>query len=157
MVYQVLWYLPAHDLKSVRLVNRLLADIGRQNVFWSDLCRIKWSEKLCLQTIPVPTPRIPCRCPDDDDGMEDIDGEKSEPVGLDKHLLSMQDFQDHIYDELVPTTLYELAYYFPAFHHVEGSWLRAFNLVDRHMEISYLHATAQRDRYSISDTQWELY
>jgi hypothetical protein len=157
VVYHILWYLPARDLKTARLVNHRLADLGRRNILWSDLCRIKWSEKLCLQTIPVPAPRVPDRCSDDDIEIQDIDQEQNEPMGLDKYLLSMQDFQDHTYDELVPTTLYELAYYFPAFHHIQGSWLRAFNLVEQHMEISYLHATLLRDHYSISDTQWELY
>jgi len=118
---------------------------------------MKWSEKLCLQTIPVPAPHVPDRCSDDDDGIEDIDEEQSQPMGLDNYLLSMREFQDHTYDELVPKTLYELAYYFPAFHYVEGSWLRGFNLVDQHMEIPHLHATIRRDHYSISDTQWELY
>jgi hypothetical protein len=157
VVHQILWYLPARDLKTVRLVNRLLANVGGQNKFWSDLCRIKWSKKLCLQTIPVPTLRVHEQCSDEDDGMEDVDEAQGEPMELDKHLLSMQSFQDHTYDELVPKTLYELAYYFPAFRYVQGSWLRAFNLVDQHMEIPYLHATVRLDHFSISDTQWELY
>ena len=105
----------------------------------------------------MPVPCAPDQCSDEDDGIENIDEQETGTIALSTYLLSMQNFQDHTYDELVPHTLYDLAYYFAAFHHVEGSWLRAFNLVNQHMEIPYLHATVRRDHYSISDTQWELY
>jgi len=156
VVYEILSYLPARDLKTVRLVNRLLSEIGYKNTFWSELCRLKWTEKLCLQTVPVPSPQIPDRT--SDDGMDIIDEEEEQnPMALDKYLLSMERFEDHTYDELKPSTLYDLAYCFPAFHLVEGSWLRAFNLVNSHMEVNYLHTTVRKDHFSISDTQWELY
>jgi hypothetical protein len=159
VVYHILSYLPARDLKTIRLVNRLLAQLGQKNTFWSDLCRIKWSEKLCIETIPVPSPHIPQRNDYDDCDMTDIEDvtEPSSPITLESHLLSMQCFEDHTYDELVPKSLFELVSFFPAFNLVEGSWLRAYNLVDQHMEIPYLHSTVRSDYFSISDTQWELY
>ena len=67
MVYQILSYLPARDLKTARLVNRLLSGIGKKNIFWSELCRQKWSEKLCLETLPVPSPHVPDTEDSDDD------------------------------------------------------------------------------------------
>jgi hypothetical protein len=155
VVYHIFWYLSARDLKAVRLVNRLLARFGGRNIFWSELCRLKWQEKLCLQTLPVPSPLIPERR-DSDDEMEDSDMEE-EPMKLDAYLLSIQNFEDHTYDELKSYSLYDLAHLFPAFHLVEGSWLRAYNLVEHHLEISYLHATVRANHCSISDTQWELY
>ena len=89
--------------------------------------------------------------------MIDSDEEEApEPVPLEEYLLSMKDFKEHTYDELKPATLYDLARFFPAFHFVEGSWLRAFNLVLQHMEVSYLNNTVRENHFSISDTQWEL-
>jgi hypothetical protein len=155
VVYHILWYLPARDLKAVRLVNRLLARFGGKNLFWSELCRLKWLQKLCLQTLPVPSPHLPEPCkPNDEMEISDMD---VEPMTLGPYLLSMENFEDHTYDELKPGALYDLAYLFPAFHLVEGSWLHAYNLVERHLEISYLHSTIRANHCSISDTQWELY
>jgi hypothetical protein len=54
-------------------------------------------------------------------------------------------------------TLYDVANRFPAFHILEGSWLRAYNLVEQHMQIPYLHSVVRKDRFSVSDIQWELY
>jgi len=158
VVFHILSFLPARDLKTVRLVNRLLADIGRKNVLWSELCREKWSEKLCLQTLPMPSPHIPEATSDDTldrlvPPAEDIDLDRS----LESHLLSMRKFENHTDDELRPYSLHDLAYYFPAFHCVEGSWMLAYNLVNQHMQISYLCARVREDPYAVSDTQWELY
>lgn len=89
--------------------------------------------------------------------MLEIDDEGSEPISFEGHLLSMRDFTDHTDDELKPATLYQIAKWFPAFHVIEASWMMAYNLVERHMEIAYLHATVKANQYSISDTQWELY
>jgi hypothetical protein len=147
VIYHVLSYLPARDLKTVRLVNRFLAEIGQKNIFWSDICRLKWSEKLCLTAIPMPAPHIPD--PDSD--------EEEEEITLDEYLNSMESPRDHTYDELKPYTLHDLVQRFPAFHYVEGSWLRAYNLVEQHMQLPYLHSTVRADHFSISDTQWELY
>ena len=156
VVHHILSYLPARDLKTIRLVSRLLAHAGRKNTLWSDLCRTKWSEKLCLQTIPVPSPHVAQQ--DSDDMNDDVKAQESEPpMSIEEYLLSMENFSDHTHDELKSETLHNLAQFFPAFTLVEGSWLRAYNLVERHMEISYLHATVRKDQYSISDTQWELY
>ena len=152
MVYHILWFLPARDLKTVRLVNRLLGRLGAENLFWSELCRLKWSEKLCLQTIPVPSPDIPE--PDSDDPVDSDDEE--EPMTLEEYLSSMEDFRNYTYSELKSATLWELATFFPAFTLVEGSWLQAYNLVEKNFSIRYLHATLRADHYSISDTQWEL-
>jgi len=155
VVFHILSFLPARDLKTIRLVNRLLAHIGRKNVFWSELCREKWSEKLCLQTLPMPSQPIPEATSDDElDGLaEDTHMTRS----LESHLLSMRKFENHTTDELIPYTLYDLAYYFPAFHYIEGSWMRAYNLVNQHMEVSYLCARFREDPYTVSDTSWELY
>jgi hypothetical protein len=153
VVYQILSYLPARDLKTARLVNRLLSGIGKKNIFWSELCRQKWSEKLCLETLPVPSPHIP-DTEDSDDEM--YSEEEIEPMDLNTYLLSMKRFEDHTYDELKPRSLHDLAKLFPAFHHIEGSWLFAYNLIEKHFEISYLHTTVRKDHFSISDTQWEL-
>lgn len=160
MVYQILSYLPARDLKTVRLVNRFLAQVGIENFFWSELCRLNWSEKLCLRTLPVPSPHIPE--PDSDDegyryDAQEEDEEEVEPIPLDQHLLSMDNFYDHTYDELKPATLWDLATFFPAFKLVEGSWLRAYNLVKKNFSVPYLHASVRADHYAVSDTQWELY
>ena len=153
MVYHILSYLPARDLKTARLVNRFLAQIGVENFFWSPLCHEKWSEKLCLCTLPVPSHHVPE--PDSDDEM-DSDDEDVEPMSLDEYLLTMENFNDHTYDELKPATLWDLATFFPAFKLVEGSWLRAYNLVQKNFSIPYLHATVRADHYAVSDTQWEL-
>lgn len=150
MVYHILSYLPVRDLKAIRLVNPVLGDIGRKNVLWSELCRLKWADKRCLETIPVPA--APPASSEDQKNEKD-----AERNVLHAHLLSMKDFKDHVFDELVPQTLYNLALFFPAFHVVEGSWLAAYNLVEHHMNISYLHDTVRTNEYSISDTQWELY
>lgn len=157
MVYQIVAYLPARDLKSLRQVNKFLAQVGLKNMFWSELCKLKWSETLCLESLPVPSPHIPERDPEDE-WMTDYDEEQEvvEPVPLEQYLLTMKDFKEHTYDELKPATLYDLAHFFPAFHLLEGSWLRAYNLVIKHMEQPYLHATVRADHFSISDTQWEL-
>jgi hypothetical protein len=158
VLYHILSFLPARDLKTVRLVNRLLSDIGRKNIFWSDLCREKWSEKLCLQTMPMPSPHVPEPPSDDEwDGPARLDEAMEIDTSLEAHLLSMKNFEKHTYDELKAYTLYDLAYYFPAFHCVEGSWLQAYNLVNHHFEISYLCARVREDHYTVSDTQWELY
>jgi len=151
VVCQILTYLPARDLKTVRLVNRLLAKIGRENIFWSELCRHKWSERLCLETLPMPHPQTPQQSEDD------MDIEKPELPTFEEHLKNMDCYEDHIFDEFKPHRLYDLAYLFPAFQLVEGSWLRAYNLVEQHMQIPYLHATVRQNAYSVSDTQWELY
>lgn len=159
MVCHILTYLPARDLKTIRLVNHFLAQVARKNIFWSELCRIKWSEKLCLETIPVPTPHVPERTDKHDDcEVMDIDDEEEiQPMGLVAYLSSMENPEEHTYDELVPKSLYELAYFFPAFNIIEGTWLRAYNLIDQHMEIPYLHSTVRCNHFSVSDTQWELY
>jgi hypothetical protein len=154
VVYQVLSYLPARDLKTLRLVNRFLAAIGGKNTFWSELCRLKWSEKLCLKTIPMPSPHIPD--PESDDDMHDTNEDVGE-ITLDEYFDSIESPQDHVYDELKPYSLWDLAQRFPAFHCLEGSWLRAYNLIEQHMQIPYLHNTVRTDNFSISDTQWELY
>ena len=146
MVYQILWYLPARDLKTIRLVNKLLSTIGRNNIFWSSLSQLKWSQKLCLTTLPVPSPSLP---PDDDDAKGVADTET--------YLREMTNFGDHTYDELKPATLWEIAHYFPAFTVLEGSWMRAYNLIEQHFEVGYLHSVVRRDCFAVSDTQWELY
>ena len=140
----------------MRLVNRFLAQIGIENFFWSELCRLNWSEKLCLRTLPVPSPHIRSPTSSDDERDSD-DEEEQEDVPLSQYLLSMEDFYDHTYDELKPATLWDLATFFPAFKFVEGSWMRAYNLVRRNFSIPYLHASVRADHYAVSDTQWELY
>ena len=137
----------------MRLVNHFFADAGRKNILWNGLCQRKWSEKLCLTTLPLPWPRIP----DHDNTDSEIPVDTMEPMSFEKHMLSMEQFEDHAYDMLRPAKLYDIAKWFPAFHCIEGSWMRAYNLVEQHMEIPYLHATMRKDQYSISDTQWELY
>ena len=157
MVYQILWYLPARDLKTIRLVNKLLSQTGKKNLFWSDLCRLKWSEKLCLTTLPLPCPTIPdletSSEMDTSDSSDDLDTVQDTPT----YLRAMTNFLDHTFDELKPHSLWELAHYFPAFTVVEGSWMRAYNLIERHLEISYLHSVVRKDPFAVSDTQWELY
>jgi hypothetical protein len=148
----VLTYLPARDLKTMRLVNRLLAKVGRENIFWSELCRFKWSEKLCLETLPMPHPTGP-----EPDEMEDEKMEAKVEIPFEEYIQSMKSFEDHTFDEFKPKSLHELTRFFPAFHLVEGSWMRAYNLVEQHMQIPFLHATLRNDPYSVSDTQWELY
>lgn len=166
MVYQILRYLPARDLKTIRLVNKLLSRIGRNNLLWSSLARQKWSEKLCLTTLPLPSPSLPD--PSSDDEMTTCGPNTSDDVNnntnnvdhtpdTETYLREMQDFADHTYDELKPYSLWELAHWFPAFVMVEGSWLRAYNLVEQHLEVGYLHSVVRRDSFSVSDTQWELY
>lgn len=81
---------------------------------------------------------------------------EEEQMTLDAYLLSIQNFEDHTHDELKPASLHDLAYLFPAFHLVEGSWLRAYNIVEYHLEVPYLHATVRANHCAISDTQWEL-
>ena len=150
VIYQILSYLSARDLKAVRLVNRFLSGVGGQNSLWSEVCRMKWSEKRCLMTIPVPTPFVP----DPEEEMEDV--YPAEPIKLDKYLLSMENITKHRSDQLRGATLHELACYFPAFHLVDGSWMAAYNLVEKHMRIAYLHATVKGNHFAISNTQWEL-
>jgi hypothetical protein len=119
---------------------------------------VEWSEKLCLQTLPMPSPPVPK--PSSDDEMQDLqcsDEDMEIDTSLEAHLLSMQKFENHTSDDLKPYTLYDLAFYFPAFHFVEGAWMRAYNLVNQHMEIPYLHACLRANRFTVSDTQWELY
>jgi hypothetical protein len=155
VVYQILWYLPARDLKTIRLVNRLLASIGKNNIFWTDLARLKWSEKLCLTTLPLPSPTAPSP-PSSLYEMDTLEPEEPLP-DTQTYLREMQNFGDHTYDELKPCTLWDLAHFFPAFILLEGSWLRAYNMIEQHFEVSYLHAMVRQDVFAVSDTQWELY
>lgn len=69
----------------------------------------------------------------------------------------MTNFGDHTYDELKPATLWEIAHFFPAFSLLEGSWMRAYNMIEQHFEVSYLHSVVRQDCFAVSDTQWELY
>jgi hypothetical protein len=101
----------------------------------------------------MPSPHIPD--PESDDDMQDT--EDVEEMTLDEYFDSIESPQDHVYDELKPYSLWDLAQRFPAFHCLEGSWLRAYNLVEQHMRIPYLHNAVRADHFSISDTQWELY
>src|SRR5579862_9544508 len=112
VICHILTYLPARDLKTVRLVNRLLSRVGRENIFWSELCRSKWSEKLCLETLPMPHPSMPE--PSDDD--MDITEEEIDIPTFEEHLKAIKSFEDHTFDEFKPKRLYDLAYLFPAFH-----------------------------------------
>jgi hypothetical protein len=159
VVYHLLWYLPARDLKTIRLVNKLLSQIGKKNLFWSVLCRQKWSEKLCLTTLPLPSATVP----DPEDSSSSSEMDTSDPADVrtipdtETYLRDMTDFQEHTYDELKPHCLWDVAQYFPAFTLLEGSWMRAYNLVERHFEISYLHSVVRQDPFAVSDTQWELY
>jgi len=100
----------------------------------------------------MPAPQIPD--PESDDG---IVSDEDEEMTLDEYFASMKSLHDHTYDELKPYTLYDLANRFPAFHLLEGSWLRAYNLVEQHMQIPYLHSVVRKDHFSVSDTQWEFY
>jgi hypothetical protein len=100
----------------------------------------------------MPSSRVP-----DKDFTSDYEDEDEKPIELEEYLLTMERFEDHTFDELEPKSLYELAWYFPAFTIVQGSWLYAYNLVQRHLEVPYLHSTVRKDEFSISDTQWELY
>ena len=100
----------------------------------------------------MPHPSMPE--PSDDD--MDITEEEIDIPPFEEHLKSIKSFEDHTFDEFKPKRLYDLAYLFPAFHLIEGSWLRAYNLVEQHMQIPYLHATVRHNAYSVSDTQWEL-
>jgi hypothetical protein len=104
----------------------------------------------------MPSHQILETASDDDVIPVDPDDDENREMTLDEHLESMTAVEDHTFDELMPYTLFDLAQRFPAFHLVEGSWLRAYNLVEQHMEIPYLHATTRRDHYAVSDTQWEL-
>lgn len=73
------------------------------------------------------------------------------------YLRDMTDFSEHTFDDLKPHSLWEVAHYFPAFTVLEGSWMRAYNLIERHFEVSYLHSVVRQDSFAVSDTQWELY
>ena len=84
-----------------------------------------------------------------------VEVEMEKPT-FEEHMKSMERYEEHTFDELNPMRLYDLVQYFPAFQLVEGSWMRAFNLVEQHMRIPFLHATVRNNAYSVSDTQWEL-
>ena len=102
----------------------------------------------------MPSPRVPN---EDDYLSANSCRDEEEGMALETYLMSMEKFDNHTNDELKPKTLYELAWVFPAFHSVEGSWLFAYNLVLKHFEIRYLHSSLRKDQFSISDTQWKLY
>lgn len=154
MIYHILSYLPARDLKTIRLVNKILSQLGQKNTFWSNICSSKWSEKLCLTTLPLPSATLPSHDDDEDDEMtEDIE---IETPTIEEYLSTMTNFPEHTYDELKPGTLHSITTLFPAYTLVEGSWMRAYNLIERNMSVTYLYQTVRRDNYSISDTQWEL-
>src|ERR1700737_3368393 len=85
VVYHIFSYLLPRDLKTVRLVNCFLANIGGKNSLWSELCRLKWSEKLCLQTIPMPALHTP-----DPDSEDDCQTQvEEETMSLHETLTSM--------------------------------------------------------------------
>ena len=82
-----------------------------------------------------------------------------EPTSFEEYFRSMKEreFGNYIFDVLKPRALFDLAKYFPAYEVIEGSWFRAYNLIERHLKVAYFHSTVLSNRYSVSDTQWELY